>query len=148
DAGVELLQGDVTGGLPISAARAREQLARGAVVDASVLPTTADLPHQRFIPSPRAIRFLVAVGGVLIPAVRKGIGQRAEDRFGMLPTDGLQRAPGVGNIDRLVADVAEVPRAVTAEDLEDGIRALRAGEPRHGRVDGFWIPAVHSLRKG
>ncbi len=63
----------------------------------------------------------------------------------MTPADLRQHALGVGHEDRLVPDVAEVPRAVPIEQLEDLVRSRRAGEPGDGRIGRRFIPRVHRL---
>ena len=57
--------------------------------------------------------------GVAALARQDRVGQRAEHRLAVLPADRVERAPRVGDVDRLVADGAEVARGVAREDLED-----------------------------
>ena len=68
-------------------------------------------------------------------AVQQRVGQRAQHRLGVLPADDFQGAEAVRDVDRLVPDVAEIARAVAAEDLEELIRARgpRAARPRRHR---------------
>src|SRR5262245_19159732 len=63
----------------------------------------------------------------------------------MTPSDVLQRAPAVGYIDCLVADVAEVAGAETAKDLEDFPLAGGANQAGHSRVGRPFVPVVHGL---
>ena len=75
------------------------------------------------------------------------ISQGAQHRLGMPPADGLQRAPGVGDIDGLVADVTEIPGAVTPEELDDFAGAGVADERCHRDIGAFLIPVVHGFHE-
>ena len=66
----------------------------------------------------RAVRAASSLGRVLPLVFEQGVGQRPQDRLGVLPADRIQRAEGVGDEDGLVADVAEVAAAVAGEEIE------------------------------
>src|SRR5262249_45861765 len=53
----------------------------------------------------------------------------------------------VGDVDRLVADVAEVAGAVAQEDLEDLPQPRRAREGGDGAVGPLRVPVVHRLHE-
>ena len=87
---------------------------------------------------------VVALGGVAFPAaIQQGVGQRAQDRLGVLPADALERPPTVGDVDRLVADRAEVAGAVAEEELVDLVGTGGAGQAGDRRVGGRLVPVVH-----
>ena len=63
----------------------------------------------------------------------------------MLPADGLQGAPAIGNVDRFMTDLAKIPRAITAEYLEQLIGARGTRESADGGIRGSFIPIIHGL---
>src|SRR5207237_1411798 len=82
---------------------------------------------------PRAIGAEVIVSRILALVLQQRVRQRAEHRLGVLPADRFERAEGVGDVDRLVADVAEVAGATAGEQLEAGFPPGRAGARARGR---------------
>ncbi len=121
-----------------------EQLDRRCHLQLAFLPARADAIDDRQVVSPGTIRGCVA-GCRMRPAaiVELRIGDRSHHRLGVLPADGLQRAPRIGDVDGLMADVAIVARAVTAEQRQ----ALRSGQvaddSRGGDVGSGLVPRFH-----
>ena len=91
--------------------------------------TRADMP---LIVAPRTIGGRVALHRVASFPGEQRIRERSEDRLAVLPADRLERAPGIGHVNRLVANRAEVARGIAREHLEDFPRFQAAGE-RCGR---------------
>src|SRR5882762_5011675 len=67
----------------------------GAIVDFSAHPSLSDPGRQLLISPPGPVNLIVAAcgGGVLEVVMQKSKGQRAQDRFRMLPADELQCPP-------------------------------------------------------
>ena len=119
---------------------------RSVEATASGLP--ADQPSRDprragLVLPPGAIGRLVAVGRVPLLVLQQGVGQRPEDRLGVLPADALERPPTVGHVDRLVADVAEVAAPIADEELVDFVGPGRPGQAGDRRVGGRLVPVVH-----
>ena len=98
---------------------------------------------QLLVVPPGPVGRVVALGGVAVLVHQQGIGQRPQDRLGVLPADALERPTTVGHVDRLVADRAEVAGAVAEEQLVDLVGPGRSGQGRHGRVGRRLVPVVH-----
>ena len=79
--------------------------------------------------------------------LQHGEGQRAHDRLGMAPADALQRPPGVGGVDRLVANIAEVARPIAPQGFQDFRRAGRADERDNRSIRSFFVPVVHGVHE-
>ena len=104
---------DLPAGVLVGAGpQGREQVGRGGVLALARGPAFPDPRGQELAAPPGAVGRVVAVGRVAVVVLEQGVGQRAEDRLGVLPADAVQRPPAIGHVDRLVADVAEVAGAV------------------------------------
>src|SRR5439155_11458290 len=120
-----------------------EQISRRVRPGAALLPAGSDLRGALEVLAPGAVLFEVVLGWIASLVLEQGIGQRAHYRLGMPPADGLHRSPGVGDINGLVADVAEVAGPVTPEELDDLAGAGIAHECGDGAVSPFLVPVVH-----
>src|SRR5688572_12384262 len=65
----------------------------------------------------------------------------------MLPTDALQRPPGIGNVNRLVSDAAKIAMSKASEQLEHFIRAGVASQTGSGDIDRRLVPLLHCRNK-
>ena len=79
--------------------------------------------------------------------IEQRVGQRTQYRFGVLPTDDLQSAPGVGEVNCLVTDAAQIARRVGDEQVKYLLCTGTAIQARHGGVRGGFVPAVHGFDK-
>jgi hypothetical protein len=85
---------------------------------------------------------------LIATAIKQSKREGAEDRFSMLPANGLQRSPTVGDINGLMADLAKIAHAIATENLEHFLRAGGAGEGCYRQIGGGLIPVVHGIGKG
>ena len=91
----------------------------------------------------------IPVDALLLAEIEKGENQRSQHRFGMLPTESVERAVCVGDIDRFVPNVAVVARAVAPQHLEDRAGAAIAQERNNRALSALGsqasIAAVNSV---
>src|SRR5262245_38729294 len=83
--------------------RGKKLLGRRAIHFA-VLPATANLVGALLVLAPWPIAIVVTVGGIAGFVLQEGIGQRAVNRLGVPPADGLESSEGIGGVDRFVSD--------------------------------------------
>ena len=92
-----------------------------------------------------------AFAGFPHAAIEQRVGERAQHRFGVLPADHFERAKAVRHVDRLVADVPKIARAVAGEDLEQLVRRRCAPTPPpHSAAASsqFSIASMNAWRAG
>ena len=141
---IEQLHDCVAGDVFIAVTQKIEQFLRGGGIGFAGEPVGADILHELRIAASGSVGREIVVSGIGAPApVEQRVGERAEDGFRVAPADGLECAPTVRHVDRLVADVAEIARAVAGEQLEALLRAEMPRERRGGHIGGRLIPAIH-----
>ena len=85
----------------------------------------------------------VAIHATICPKIQQPEDQRPQRRFRVTPANRLQGAPCACGEDRLVPDIAIVPRSVPPQPLDDLVSALRAGKRRDGAIRPFLVPRLH-----
>ena len=63
----------------------------------------------------------------------------------MVPADALERAPAIGHENGLVAQLAEVTRAIAAEQLKNLLRAGAANQTADGRIGRGLVPILQRV---
>ena len=113
-------------------------------------PAVVDFLDQLNIAAIGPIWVEIGFSGILFSAVaiEHGIGQRTQHRLGVLPADGLERAKAVGEVNLLMADLAEIAHAVAAENFEDLVSGRGAGQADNRHVGGRLVPVVHGFDEG
>jgi hypothetical protein len=84
---------------------------------------------------------------LLFAEVQQAENKGAKHGLGMLPADGIEGTVGVGNEDRLVADVAVVAGSVAPQQLEDLAGAVVAGKSNRCPLGPLRIPGFHGRRE-
>jgi len=148
-AAIQQFQGFVAGVIGRAGAHGPKHLRGGIGVGLASEPVGANLFRSFKVVPEGTVSVQVELRGIafgaITVAVEDGVHERAQDRLGMLPTDGFECAKAVGNIDFLVPNLPEIPRAVAAKDFKDLVRSGGAGEADDGGVAGGFIPVVHRV---
>ncbi len=150
DAPVEELDGHVADVARGAGADGLEEIGGGLGAGFAVEPAIRQAGDEFEILAKGAVGRQIGFRGVLLGAgaVEQGVGEGAQDGFGVLPADDFQRAEAVGDVDGFVADVAKIARAIPAEDFEEFVRRGTAGEGGDGGIGGGLVPVVEGLGEG
>src|SRR5262245_37005274 len=94
-------------------------------IDLAGLPVVAEFFGQVDVLAGWSVGLEVAVGRIATAVFTReeGVSQRTEDGFGILPADGVKRAPGIGDVNCFVADGAKIAAAVVGENIEQFVCA-------------------------
>ena len=129
------------------ASQGSQQVNRGLGGNLPVLPIGANATRSFQVLAPGTVDRVVALGRVIAAVLQHGEGQRTHDRLGMAPTNALKCPPGVGGVDGLVTDVAEIACPVAPQGLQNLTSAGRANERNDGPIRAFFIPIVHGFHE-
>src|SRR5262245_27534587 len=115
DAAIEQLDRFVTGVPGRTFTNGLEHFGRGLGVWRSVQPAGADLFRFLQIAAIGTIRRQVGFGWIFLCAatIQQRVSKRAQNRLGVLPSDGVQGAKAVRYVDGFVSEIAKVASAIT-----------------------------------
>ena len=147
-AAVQQFDHSIGGLLPISGAQHREHFGAGFGIEQARGPTGTDFVRKRIIAAAGTIRLGIAFCRIPLLVFQQGVGEGSQHRFGMMPTDRLQRAPTVSHVNGLVPDVPEITGAVAAKPVEDFLRSRRLGQSRDSYIGTGGVPLIHGFGKG
>src|SRR5262245_10924024 len=93
----------------------------------------------------RAVSVEILIRWVFAVVLKDGVGERTQNRLGMVPADHFQSAEDIADVDDLVADVAKVAAAEAGVDIEEVAGIVVAGHRGGGRIGGLDVPPFHCI---
>ena len=119
--------------------------AGGFQASLALLPVRADSRDPCLVASPGTIRLRITLGGIFAFVIQQRISQRTQNRLGMLPANVLQRAPTVGHVDGLVANITEITSPIAAKNFKQIVLLRGADQASHGGIGRRFVPVVHGF---